>query len=84
MSSWGTIYCEEYAQLRSWRRGDHLLQGGTIYPGANYPWGNSYSEVYCPGDQLLQSKLSGGPPTSGAHLLRDSCLTGQERCACEN
>ena len=45
--------------------------GGTIHSGVNDPWGNSYSEVYCPGDQLLRSKWAGGPPTSGARLLRD-------------
>ena len=49
--------------------GDHLLQGGTRYSGVR---GNSYSGVYCLGDQLLRSKWAGGPPTSGAHLLCDS------------
>ena len=40
------------------RRGDNLLQGMMAYSGVCCPGRIPYSRVNCPGDNLLQSKLS--------------------------
>ena len=67
MSSWGTIYCEEYAQLRSWRRGtihfkggpftpEQIIPGGTVTP-KYIARGTNCSGVNGPGDHVLRGPV---------------------------